>query len=59
MDKNLEKLNQEVSTFNEEIEKFKGKGVKAAATRARKALQNIKTISGELRKQIIEEKNSN
>jgi|TARA_B100001964_G_scaffold219437_1_gene261515 N-glycosylase/DNA lyase len=50
-----------VQAFNEyiiESEKFEGKGVKAAATRARKALGDLGKLTKERRKEIQEKKNS-
>ena len=37
----LEEMKTQFETFLEENEKFTGKGVKASATRARKALQEL------------------
>ena len=49
-----EKFDQAVSTFNSEYEKFESKGNKAAGVRARKALQEIKVLAQDIRKQITE-----
>ena len=46
------------ATYLEENEKFEGKGVKAAATRARKALGDLRKLAGDRRKEIIEAKNA-
>jgi hypothetical protein len=54
-----ENHNQIVAAFNTylaENEKFTGKGVKAAAARARKALQEIAKAVKERRKEITAEK---
>ena len=45
-------------TYLEENEKFTGKGVKAAAGRARKALNEVRKLSAQRRKEITEEKNA-
>ena len=45
-------------TYLEENEKFEIKGVKAAAARARKALGDIRKLSGVRRKEIIDAKNA-
>jgi len=50
-------LNNEVQIFNEEYEKFTAKGNKSAGTRARKALQAIRTLAFDIRKDISEAKN--
>lgn len=49
-----EKFDQTVETFNAEHAKFESKGNKAAGVRARKALQEIKVLAQDLRKQITE-----
>ena len=51
--------NQIIENFNayiEENQKFADKGNKAAGTRARKALLEIKKLCGERRKEIIAQK---
>jgi hypothetical protein len=50
-------LLKEVEAFTSEYEKFE-RGNKAAGTRARKNLQEIKRIAQELRTQIQEAKNT-
>lgn len=45
-------------TYLEENEKFTGKGVKAAAGRARKALNEVRKLAAQRRKEITEEKNA-
>ena len=43
-------------TYLDENAKFSGKGVKAAASRARKALGDLRKAAGERRKEIMVEK---
>ncbi len=50
-------LLKEVEMFKSEYEKFE-RGNKAAGTRARKSLQEIKKMAQELRTQIQETKNT-
>ena len=50
----LNTLKAAVASLEEEAEKFYVKGNKSAGTRARKALQDIKTLSQEGRKHIQE-----
>jgi hypothetical protein len=45
-------------TYKAEQEKFTGKGVKAAAARARKSLQEISKLCKQRRAEITEEKNA-
>lgn len=52
------RLNEQVEVFNTEYEKFDSKGNSSAGTRARKALQEIRTLAFEIRKQISERKNA-
>ena len=52
----LEEMKTQFETFLEENEKFTGKGVKASATRARKALQELGKLIKTRRKEILEEK---
>ncbi|MCL2218796.1 MAG: histone H1 [Chitinispirillia bacterium] len=47
----IQKLLNEVETLKAEYEKFE-RGNKAAGTRARKSLQNIKALAQELRSEI-------
>jgi len=51
-------LMENMDTYIAENRKFVEKGVKASATRARKALQNIAVAVKERRKEITEEKNA-
>ena len=56
MSQNHDALKAAVETYLAENEKFTGKGVKAAAARARKALQDISKAVKERRKEITAEK---
>jgi len=56
MSQNHEALKSAFETYLAENEKFTGKGVKAAAARARKALQDIGKAVKERRKEITAEK---
>ena len=56
MSQNHEALKTAFETYLAENEKFTGKGVKAAAARARKALQDISKAVKERRKEITAEK---
>ena len=57
MEKLIE-IKELMTELEENLEKFYNKGNKAAGTRARKALQDIKNLSQELRKEIQEKKNN-
>ena len=48
----------EIQTYSEENDKFVEKGVKASATRARKALANLAKLIKARRKEIQEVKNA-
>ena len=48
----------EIQTYSEENGKFTEKGVKASATRARKALANLSKLIKARRKEIQEAKNA-
>lgn len=52
------KLKGIVLGVEEDFSKFYEKGNKAAGTRVRKALQEIKELSQEIRKEVQEKKNS-
>ena len=56
MSQNHEALKTAFETYLAENEKFTGKGVKAAAARARKAMQDISKAVKERRKEITAEK---
>ena len=53
-----EKIVEAIDSYLSENAKFEEKGVKAAATRARKALMDLKKLATERRKEIQEKKNS-
>lgn len=56
----MEKYNQLKSllaSVEEDADKFYNKGVSAAGTRVRKALQDIKTLASDMRKEVTEIKN--
>lgn len=53
-----EELNQLISELEPDMDKFYEKGNKAAGTRARKKLQEIKKLSQEIRLEIQDMKNS-
>ena len=53
-----DEIQSEMEIYLTENEKFTGKGVKASATRARKALQNLGKLIKARRKEILEEKAS-
>jgi hypothetical protein len=55
----VEKLKGIMETVSEEATKFEEKGVAAAGTRARVALQEIRKFTQEIRKAIQENKNKN
>lgn len=54
----LEELKEMVATFEGEYTKFTEKGNKAAGTRARKALQEIRNFAKDVRMEISEAKKS-
>jgi uncharacterized membrane protein (DUF106 family) len=53
----LEELKQMVASFEENYEKFNEKGNKAAATRARKVLQEMRNFAKDVRIEISNTKN--
>ena len=53
-----EQIMTEIQTYSEENSKFVDKGVKASATRARKALANLAKLIKARRKEIQEVKNA-
>ena len=53
-----EQIMTEIQTYSEENAKFVDKGVKASATRARKALANLAKLIKARRKEIQEVKNA-
>ncbi|MEX0594448.1 MAG: histone H1 [Balneolaceae bacterium] len=54
----LEQIKALMSELEPEMEKFYDKGNKAAGTRARKQLQDLKKLSQEIRLEIQEIKNN-
>ena len=56
MESNHDIIRRAMETYLAENEKFAGKGVKASAARARKALQEISKAIRERRKEITAEK---
>ena len=53
-----EQIMTEIQTYSEENSKFTDKGIKASATRARKALANLAKLIKARRKEIQEVKNA-
>lgn len=53
----FEDLKAIIESLTEDVEKFNEKGNKAAGTRVRQGLQQVKAIAQELRKEISERKN--
>ena len=51
-----DEMKNQFDTYVEENEKFADRGVKASATRARKALQELGKLIKSRRKEILEEK---
>ena len=58
MSQTHESIMTEIQTYSEENNKFVEKGVKASATRARKALANLAKLIKARRKEIQEIKNA-
>ena len=58
MSQTHESIMTEIQTYSEENNKFVEKGVKASATRARKALANLSKLIKARRKEIQEVKNA-
>lgn len=56
--KRAEELKALIADLEDEMVKFYEKGNKAAGTRARKILQDLKTLSQEIRLEIQDIKNS-
>lgn len=54
----LEQVKSLMSELEGDLEKFYDKGNKAAGTRARKQLQDLKKLSQEIRLEIQERKNN-
>ena len=53
-----DEIKSQMETYLAENEKFSEKGIKASATRARKALQELGKLVKARRKEILEEKAS-
>ena len=58
MSQTHEQIMTEIQTYSEENGKFVEKGIKASATRARKALANLSKLIKARRKEIQEVKNA-
>ena len=58
MSQTHEQIMTEIQAYSEENQKFTEKGVKASATRARKALANLSKLIKARRKEIQEAKNA-
>tara|TARA_X000000950_G_scaffold74786_1_gene93365 strand:- start:732 stop:929 length:198 start_codon:yes stop_codon:yes gene_type:complete len=58
MSQTHEQIMTEIQTYSEENQKFTEKGVKASATRARKALASLSKLIKARRKEIQETKNA-
>ena len=58
MSQTHEQIMTEIQSYSEENQKFTEKGVKASATRARKALANLSKLIKARRKEIQEAKNA-
>ena len=56
MSANHDVIMEQIEVYIMENEKLTGKGIKASAARARKALQNITVAIKDRRKEIMEEK---
>lgn len=54
----FENLKAIIEGLSEDVQKFDEKGNKAAGTRVRQGLQQVKAIAQELRKEISERKNA-
>lgn len=55
--KNFNQLKSLIASMEEDADKFYNKGVSAAGTRVRKGLQEIKTLTSEMRKEVTDLKN--
>ncbi len=52
------KVKELVATVEADADKFYNFGNSAAGTRVRKAMQDLKVIAGDIRKEVTEKKNS-
>ncbi|BAM02840.1 histone H1 [Phycisphaera mikurensis] len=57
MNETYEQLKQLVSSIEDDIQKA-GQGNRAAGTRVRKAMQDVKNLAQDLRKKILEDRDS-
>lgn len=57
MNETYEQLKQLVSSIEDDIQKA-GSGNRAAGTRIRKAMQDVKNLAQDLRKKILEDRDS-
>ena len=56
MSKKFKQIQEIVQSLEVDVDKFYNKGVKTAGTRIRKAMQEIKLLAQELRKEIQSKK---
>ena len=56
--KNVNRIQEVLNNVQTDVEKFVGNGNKAAGTRIRKAMQEIKTLAQEVRVEVQTIKNS-
>jgi len=54
----FEKVKQLLASIEADADKFYNKENGAAGTRLRKAMQDLKVLAGEIRKEVTERKNS-
>ena len=57
MSKHYEALKAKIHEIEEDVHKFYGKGNNAAGTRIRKAMQEVKALAQDIRKEIQDIKN--
>lgn len=55
----LDQIQEELNTIQEDVVKFNEKGNKAAGTRVRKAMQNIKGLAQDVRVAVSAANNAN
>lgn len=53
-----DQLSELVNSLQDDFEKFYGKGNKAAGTRVRKGMQDLKNMAQDIRKEVQESKNA-
>jgi hypothetical protein len=56
--KNVNRIQEVLNSVQTDVEKFVGNGNKAAGTRIRKAMQEIKTLAQDVRTEVQAIKNS-